>query len=549
MSEIELLLALLAVVALAGWAARALGLPYPIFLFAAGLGIGLIPGLPELEVEPEVIFLVFLPPLIHAAAWQASPRHLRAVARTVTLLALGLVFVTTAAVGVVAHTVVPGLSWTSALLLGALVSPTDTVAATAIFRRLGVPERVVGLVEGESLFNDGAALVLYRIAAGAAVTGSFSLGEAARDLVVVGTGGILLGLAVAVMVGEVRRRLEDPTLEIVITILTAYLAYLPAEELHLSGILAAVSSGLYLGWRSNRDFSSSTRLQAVSFWTVFIFVLESLLFILIGLAVPDVLDGLENRSLGELLWWGAAVSLAVILSRLLFTLAVGALEIRWDRRRNAAHPLDLRDRTVIGWSGMRGAVSVAAALALPLTTDAGAPLPDRDLIIFLTFATIGATLVLQGLTLGPLIRRLGVEATTASGPAKANARFRTVGAALDRVAELGFDESVSREVVERARELYTVRAQQLAGECRTGVAERSDSDAGRWTSLRLELLRVERAALIDLRDNGRVPLSVMREVERDLDLEEERLQRVRPSTGLGAGPGDAGAAERQRTPA
>ena len=504
-------------------------MPYPIFLVLAGLGIGFLPGLPALEVDPDVIFLVFLPPLVHAAAWMSSPRQLKANARTVGLLAIGLVLATTTAVAAVAHALLPELGWGPALVLGAIVSPTDTVAATAVFRRLGVPERVVSVIEGESLINDGSALVIYRVAVVAVVTGAFTVGGTLVDVLLVGAGGALLGLAVAVLVAQLRRRVEDPTIEITVTLLTPYLAFLPAEELGLSGILAAVSSGLYLGWRAARDFNANTRLQAYGFWSVLVFVLESILFILIGLQVPDVLAALSGEPVGRLALAAALVVSVVIAVRLAFQFTVGGIEERFDRRRGRADALGWRERAVVGWSGMRGAVSLAAALSLPLQTAAGAPFPGRDLILFLTVAVIGVTLVVQGLTLPLLVRRLGVEEEpSASGRDKALTRFRTVEAALERIADLSFEEDARSPDVERAREMYAIRAQQLSGACRTGVPESGDSDVATWTRLRRELLGVERSALLDLRDEGKVNVGVVREVERDLDLEEERLQRAAP---------------------
>ena len=529
MNEIELLIALLGVVAAISWLARALGVPYPIFLVLAGLAIGFLPGLPPLELDPDVIFLVFLPPLVHAAAWTASPRQLKVNARTVGLLAVGLVLATTAAVAAVAHALVPELGWGPALVLGAIVSPTDTVAATAVFRRLGVPDRVASVIEGESLINDGASLVIYRVAVVAVATGAFTFAGALGDLLVVGVGGAALGLAVAALSAQLRRRVEDPTIEITITLLTPYLAFLPAEELGLSGILAAVSSGLYLGWRAGRDFNPNTRLQAYGFWAVLTFVLESVLFILIGLQVPDVLAALSGEPAGRLALVATLMVVVVVAVRLAFQFTVGGLEERWDRYRGRADALGWRERAVVGWSGMRGAVSLAAALSLPLETAAGTPFPGRDLILFLTLAVIGATLLVQGLTLPLLVSRLGVEEEeTASGRDKALTRFRTVEAALERIADLSFEDDRRSPTVERAREMYAIRAQQLSGACRTGVPDSDTADVATWTRLRRELLGVERSALLDLRDEGKVTVGVVREVERDLDLEEERLSRAAP---------------------
>ena len=507
MNKIELLLALLGVVAAVVWLAGRLGVPYPIFLLLAGLGLGFAPGLPEVELDPDVIFLVFLPPLIHAAAWSFSPRHLKQHAKTVGVLAIGLVLATMGLVAVVAHALVPGLPWAAAFVLGAVVSPTDTVAATAVFRRIGVPERIVTLVEGESLINDGTSLVLYRTALGALTAGAFALEDAARDLLLVGTGGAAFGLAVAWLVRYARKRIEDPLIEITATLLTPYLAFLPAEHLRLSGILAAVAAGLYLGWHQGQDFSPNTRLQAASFWSVLVFVLESLLFVLIGFQVPATVERLGDAPAGTLALAALAVAGTTAAVRLVFALLTV--------------PLPMRERAIVGWSGMRGAVSLAAALAIPLSA------PAQPQIVFLTVTTIGLTLVVQGLTLPLLVRLLRIEEPPPGAREKALARFRTTEAALGRIADLSFEDGdVDQPIVERAREMYTERARQLTGDCREGVPPRSRADVEAWTRMRKQLLAVERSALLGLREEGRISLAVLREVERDLDLEEERLSRT-----------------------
>ena len=512
MNEIELLLALLGVVAVVVWLAGRVGLPYPIFLLLAGLGIGFVPGLPDVEVSPDVIFLVFLPPLIHAAAWQSSAKHLRANAKTVGILALALVGATMGLVAVVAHALVPDLSWAAAFVLGAVVSPTDTVAATAVFRRIGVPERIVTLVEGESLINDGTSLVLYRSALGALTAGTFAVGDAALDLLRAGAGGAAFGFGVAWLVRQARRRIDDPLIEITVTLLTPYLAFLPAEELHLSGILAAVASGLYLGSHQGEDFAPSTRLQALGFWSVTTFVLESLLFILIGLQFPGTLDRLGAESTATLILAALGVAATVSAVRIAFALVVV--------------PLPVRERAVVGWAGMRGAVSLAAALAIPLDA------PGQAAILFLTLTTIGLTLVVQGLSLPLLIRVLGIEEEPPGMREKALARFRTTEAALGQIADLSFEDEdedgVLPQTIERAREMYTERVRQLTGDCREGLPPRSQADMAAWTKLRRQLLDVERSALLELREEGRISLTVLREVERDLDLEEERLTRTPP---------------------
>ncbi|MGH8975959.1 MAG: cation:proton antiporter, partial [Acidimicrobiia bacterium] len=290
--EIVLAALLVSVAGLNALASR-IGVPYPIVLVIGGLVIGVIPGAPRVELEPELVLLVFLPPLLYVAAFFSDLRALRADARGLSLTSIGLVLATMAAVAALAHALLD-LPWAMAFALGAIVSPTDPMAATSIMRRLGVSRRVVNLVEGESLVNDAAALVAYRVALGAATAGSFSLLEATLEFLVAAAGGIAVGLAVGWLIGEVRRRLDDPPTEITITLFTGYAAFLPAEHLHLSGVLAVVAAGLYLGWRAPQLASPSTRLQAFAVWEVLTFLLNATLFILVGLQLPVILDDLTD---------------------------------------------------------------------------------------------------------------------------------------------------------------------------------------------------------------------------------------------------------------
>lgn len=525
MNDIELLLGLVAATVTLVWLARLANVPYPIFLVIGGLGIGLVPGVPELELDPDVVFLLFIPPLVHAAAYVSSPRHLRAFARPIGQMAVLLVVLTMGVVAVVAHTLIPELSWEAAFVLGAIVAPTDLVAATAVFRRLGVPPHVTTLVEGESLLNDATALVAYKIAIAAIVAGSYSFLDGVQELVLVSAGGVIVGLAAGWLIAQARRRIDDAMTEIAVSFLTPYVAYIAAEEAHASGILAAVVSGVYLGWKAPELFGAGTRIQAGAFWEVSVFLLEAVLFILIGLQFPGVVDRLDGFSSAELTLYAAAVAATVIAIRLVFLFTVAELDESYeDSGRGRRRPKVTRaERLVVGWSGMRGAISLAAALAIPLSTETGAAFPRRDLILFLTLTTIFVTLTLQGLTLPALIARLRVEDTRTGAHRRANARFSTVQAALDHIAGLSYEDEISPGVVERARSMYTSRARQLAGECRIGV-ESEPGDDQAWARLRRELLDVERQALLALRDEGRVPNRVMLDVERDLDLEESRLQ-------------------------
>jgi monovalent cation/hydrogen antiporter len=509
--EIESILVLLLAAALLVRLAEFGKIPAPIVLVLGGLAIALIPGLPEVELDPDTIFLIFLPPLVYAAGWRTSPQELRALMLPLGLLAVGLVFLTAAVVALVAHALVPELSWAEAAVLGAVLAPTDAVSATSIFRRLGAPERVRLLVEGESMINDGTALVLYRIAIGVATGGAFSLGDAALEFVAVSAGGIVAGLAVGYLSNLVIRRQSDVGLSIFLSVLTAYGAYIGAEEIGVSGILAAVVAGLYGGYQSPRSLDADVRLSAVAFWGVLVFGLEITLFVLLGLQLPEVVDTLEEAGsgVGELLWPVAAIALASIAARLAFVFAIGPSAGETAGQRFA-----------VGWSGMRGAVSLAAALAVPLSVD------GRPQIIFLTFALILVTLVGQGLSLPFVVRALKLEEPRKWSDEEAVARMEAAQAALDRIDEIEDEDRASEPQLKRLRDLYRSRfrmcAAILGGEDPESAArEQRLADYG---ELRRELIGIEREELLDLRGNGRLTNATMRQIERDLDLEEARIR-------------------------
>jgi monovalent cation/hydrogen antiporter len=525
--DTQLALALLAiivtVVALAA-ASPALRIPYPILLVVGGLALGFVPGMPEFELEPELVLLAVLPPLLYSAAFFASLRDLRANVKPIGLLSVGLVIATTVVVAVAAHTWIEGLPWASAFVLGAVVSPTDPLAATAIARRLGVPRRVVTIVEGESLINDGTALVLYRVAVVAVVSGSFSLWEAGLRFVVTSAGGIAIGLAVGWVVRQVRRRLDNPTVEITISLMTAYFAALPAELVGVSAVLAAVTAGIYLGWHAPELTSAQVRLQGVAVWEIVTFLLNALLFVLVGLQLPAILDDLEGVSSGELLADAAIVAAAVVLTRALLVVPLTQLRGLFSHDDEAPRT---SEAIVVAWAGLRGAVSLAAALAIPLETDAGAPFPGRDLIIFLTFAVILVTLVGQGLTLPPLIEALDVEDDRLAEREETKARIHAAEAALARLEELADEDWVRGDTAERMRGLYDFRRSRFAArkdEADDGtIEERSRA----YQRLRRELLAAEREAVVELRSSGRINDEVMYRVQRDIDLEAERLDAER----------------------
>ena len=524
MEHIELIVFGL-LVATAGLAvlARVVDVPYPITLVLGGVVIGFLPGVPTVQLDPEIVLLIFLPPLLYGAAFFTSVRELRQNARSIATLAIPLVFVTMAAVAVVAHEVV-GLGWAEAFVLGAIVSPTDAVAPAEIMRRVGAPRRLLAIVEGENLTNDWTALVLYRVAVAAVVSGSFSLWHAGLEFVASGIGGLIVGLAAGWLIRQVRSRIDDPPTEITISILSGYVGYLPAEELGASGVIAAVTTGLYMAWYTPQLTTPVMRLQGVAVWEILTFLLNAVLFLLVGLQLPGILDGLSGRSAAELALWSVLVSAVVIAVRLAWMFTVPYLLRLVDRREaQRERRVTAGPRLVIGWAGMRGSVSLAAALAIPLSIDGGGPFPERDLIIFLAFAVILATLVGQGLTLGPLIDLIGLEDDGEERREDSLARRRVAEAAVQRLDELGQPEWISPESVDRARALFDYR-QRRFGALEDGDGDNFEGRADAWRRLMYDLFDAQREALLDLRNSGTISDDIRRRVERDLDLEESRLE-------------------------
>jgi monovalent cation/hydrogen antiporter len=500
--------------------AQAVRVPYPILLVLGGLALGFVPGMPSIELSPDLVLVAFLPPLLYGAAFFTPLRELRANAGSISTLAVGLVLATTVAVAVVAHSVIPGLTWPTAFVLGAIVSPTDPTAATAIAQRLGLPRRLIAIIEGESLVNDGTALVVYRVAVVAVVTGSFSLASASASFVLNVVGGILIGLGAGIVIRQVRRRLNNPPVEITISILSGYFAYLPAHALDVSGVLAAVTVGVYMGWHTPELTTSQTRLQGQAVWEIVFLVMNAVLFTLVGLQLPAILDELSaTRSTLQLLGYAALVTAVVVLVR--FGWMVVAAYMPRMMRADGSPPW--KGAVVLSWSGMRGAVSLAAALALPLTTDAGPAFPNRDLIVFLTFGVILGTLVVQGLTLPALIRWLDLEDDRLAEKEETKARIRAAEAALERLDELIDEDWVNPDTAERLRGLYGFRRDRFRSRFDPESDGAIEGQSLSYQRLRRELLEAERQELRRLRLEGRIDDDVVRRVQRDLDLENERL--------------------------
>jgi Na+/H+ antiporter len=486
------------------------GLPYPIPLVIGGCVLGYLPGVPDVKLNPEVVLVAFLPPLLYGTAFFSSLRDLRANVGPIMVLAIGVVVATMVGVAVVIHEV-SGMPWAPAFVLGAVVSPTDPVAATEIAGRLGARRRYITIIEGEALINDATALILYKYAVAAVTAGTFALLDAGGKFVLASIGGIAIGLAVGYVVAGLRKRIDDPPTELSISLVTGYLAYLPAAAIGASGVLAAVTVGVYMGWRSPELVTPSTRLQGISVWEILIFVLNAALFTLVGLQLPTVMDGISGTSAGVLVRDAALVIGTVLVVR---ALAVVPFAIARSKFWGGSW---MAPAAAITWTGMRGAVTLAAALALP-------EFPERDLVIFLAFAVVVFTVVVQGLTLPGLIRMLDFFDDGKMELKEAKARILAAKAAIDRLEQLRDEEWVREETAERMRALYEYRIRRFKArfddEDDGAIEERSLS----YQRLRRMILDAERGEVYRLRREGTIDDPTMHRIERDLDLEDARLE-------------------------
>jgi Na+/H+ antiporter len=521
-TTITLVLGLLVTTVVFASLATRLRVPYAILLVLGGTLLGLVPGLPEIDLEPNLILFLFLPPLVYSSAWQTSWRAFRTNMRSILLLAIGLVLFTTACVAVVAHLLL-GFSWPIAFVLGAVLSPTDAVAANAIAQRMNLSRDVVTVLEGESMVNDATGLVVYTFAVAAAVTGHFSLGAASWQFALVSLGGLVIGLVVGWPIAWLHRHLDDALIEITITLLTPFAAYLLAETVHVSGVLATLSAGLYLSRHSSRFFSSTTRLQADAVWNVLIFLLNGLLFLLIGLQLRPILTTLVNHALLTIIAEVLLMSFAVIIVRLLWVFSVTYLP-RWafPRVRVRDPYPSIRTVVIVAWTGLRGGISLAAALALPLMLEGGRPFAERDLLVAITFGVILVTLIGQGLSLIPIIGWLGIATDGTPAQERQRARLFAAQAALTRLQELAGQEWVPDALLMDLRAHYEEKAAHANGHLDGTLSAHEDAFAASQR-LHREIIVAERTAVIKLRDQGQIDDEALRDIERELDLEEQRF--------------------------
>jgi Na+/H+ antiporter len=522
---VDIFVGLLLAVAVFALLARKLHIPYPILFLIGGLLIGLLigcfPELPKVRLNPDLVFLFFLPPLLFPAAFFTSWRDFRANLRPISLLAIGLVLFTIVAVALLAHYFF-NLPLAAGFVLGAIISPPDAIAATAIAERLSVPRRIVTILEGESLVNDATALIAYRFAAAAVMTGTFSLADASVEFFIVSIGGILIGLGVGWLAAWFHKRVDDAPIEITVSLLTPFVAYLPAERLGVSGVLSVVTAGLYLGWRTPQIISYQTRLQGGPVWEMVAFLLNGFVFVLIGLQLPDILQTLSQHkdySIGQLTGYALLISVAVIVVRMLWVFPAAYLP-RWlSKKIRAKDPYpNWRHITIIGWTGMRGVVSLAAALALQEN------FPDRDLILFLTFMVILATLVVQGLSLPALIHWLGIRDDGSALKEEREARLKANRAALERLSQITEKIPAKVDALHRLRVEYEDHIRQIEGDEPKNAHTPLRLFASEYEHLSHTALQVERATIIQLRNDGVINDEVLRRIQRDIDLAEVRLR-------------------------
>ena len=525
----DIFVGLLLTVAVLAMLARKLHIPYPILFVIGGLLLGSIHGLPKVTLNPDLVFLFFLPPLLFPAALFTSWRDFRLNLRPIALLAIGLVLFTTIAVAYLAHYFMH-LPLAVGFVLGAIISPPDAIAATAIAERLKIPRRIITILEGESLVNDATALVAYSFAIAAVKTGSFSLAHASVQFFIVGIGGILVGLGVGWLAQQFHKRVDDAPIEITVSLLTPFAAYLLAERLKVSGVLAVVTAGLYLGRRMPELLTFKTRLQGGPVWEMVEFLLNGFVFILIGLQLPTVLHALSGHEIPiqRLVWYALLISLAVILVRILWVFPAAYLPrlLFKSIRKRDPYP-KWQHVTIIGWTGMRGVVSLAAALAIPLTMDEmpdGPPFEDRDLILFLTFIVILVTLVVQGLSLPLLIRWLGVKDDGSMEKEERQARLKANQTALARLNEIGKCDPVKADALQRLRVEYEDHIRQVEGAERKNAGTKLRLFSSEYEHLSYEALLVERQTILQLRNDNVISDEVLRRIQRDIDLAEARLR-------------------------
>lgn len=529
MTEVPTILGLLTLVTILALLAPKLRVPVPTFMVLGGLVISLLPGLPSITLPPDLVFLVFLPPLLYAAAWQMPWHGFKRNLRPILLLALGLVLATAVCIMIVMQWVVPEMSWALALALGGILGPPDAIAATSVTRGLGVPSRLMTILDGESLVNDATGLVIYRLGIAAVLTGSFVFLDAVKLFLFTALGGILLGLIIGWLIGQVHRLIDDDTIETVLTILTPYAAYLAAEYLHVSGVLSTVAAGIVISRRQDDYFSPRMRLQANGVWSTLDFILNGLAFVLIGLQLPSILGQLsDERVLLITVYATIAVYLTVVAVRFLWIYPAAWLPRALSNRLRVRDPMpSLSYLTLLGWCGMRGVVSLAAALAIPQFTNDGSPFLYRGMLLAITFGVVLGSLVIQGLTLAPLVRWLGMNQQDQSPTEQeAHIRLELVSSAMMFLEKQGEQMVEIPEIINRIRAHFERQGQlALSQLTMLSLPKEQARDFSRPSrELYLGAIRAQRRKLKRLRDQGKIHGSLWQRFVDSLDMDESRFR-------------------------
>jgi len=512
-------------------------LPYPVLLVVAGLIIGFVPQLPSLALDPDVIFVVLLPPLLYDAASKTSWHEFRTSIRPISALAITLVFFTTVAVAITAHYLVPGFSWPLAFVLGAVVSPPDAVAASGIIKGLGLNKKVITILEGESLVNDASALIAYRYAVTAVTTGTFVFWQAGLQFLLVAGLGILIGIVTGYLFVLAHKKIENnPVVETSLTLLAPFISYLAAEQFHMSGVLAVVSTGLIISWRAPEVFSYQTRIRTRVVWDTLIFLLHGFVFIMIGLQLPFIIKDLGNYPLLQMLGYGLLISLVTIVVRIIWVFAGSGWQNFLPKKKRTANVLSMNDEPdntwknvlVVAWTGTRGVISLAAALALPLVLQDGTPFPKRHSIIFLSFVVIFVTLVVQGLSLPLLIRWLKIKSQDNIAAEEKELQLYLANSTLHFI-EQELPVSLNNKLQQQLKNKYELLVHDLTKELRRHKeAKRNDEQVNTkppdaLLNARLEISKFQRALLLKLHKEGEFSDAVIRRVERVMDLDEMKL--------------------------
>lgn len=521
MDTFELIVVLMAAVVALVWLAERFNFPYPMFLMIGGLALAIVPWTPKIELDPEVVLVIFLPPILFQAAQTTSLRDFKSSFRAISRLAIGLVLVTTGLVAVVAHWIIPGMSWQAAFVLGAVVSPPDAIAATAIFQRLGAPRRIVTILEGESLINDASAIVVYTFAVSAVVTGAFSLPHALLEFVIVVVVGILVGFVVGRLLGKLVMVLNDPSLAMIALLLVPATAYVVAERLGGSGVLAVVTTGLVHGYSAPRTMSPSTRVRGIAIWDLVTIMVNGLVFILMGFELGALSDDLSRQDMSRIAGYSLAVVAAMMVARFVYVFADVPGRKRGERPLVAAD--DRKSQFVIAWSGLRGVVSMATALALPLVTDSGAPFDHRQEIILITAIVVVVTLFGFGLPLPWILRKLQF-ANDSSYEQERQLAWEAVRRAMFDQFHLAIQESPEMAArMEPMLKEFKARFKEMSNRADAEPPEQIDAIFEPRATYRQLAINAGRDALLELRDSGQIGDEVRREIERNLDLQELQI--------------------------